>query len=72
MINEIVEWSGCNYIINQGTTEYEPLGTAMSMHDCNGCNRNSDCTVKQKTEVWEWNKEIEKDLVRKFNEMNGF
>ncbi len=30
----ILKWSGCNYYINQGNNEHEPLGTAQSIHDC--------------------------------------
>lgn len=71
-MNETVKWSGCNYYINQGANEHEPLGTAMSMHDCMGCKKFDFCTVKQDSEVWKWDTEIEKELCFKINLMNEF
>lgn len=56
------KWSGCNYYKNQGNNEHEPLGTAQSMHDCNGCKRFDSCKVKQDTPTWFWNEDIEKQL----------
>ncbi|OZB98128.1 hypothetical protein [Paenibacillus sp. XY044] len=65
-----VYWAGCNYWVNQGATEYEPIGTATSMHDCVGCEKTLYCTMKQVSDVWEWNEEIAKNLKHKSNEMH--
>lgn len=62
-----MKWAGCNYYVNQGNSEHEPIGTATSMHDCNGCEKIVSCPVAQDSEVWKWNKEIEKDLNEKWN-----
>lgn len=47
-------WSGCNYYINHGKNEFEPVGTATSMHDCDGCtgNKLEACTDKKTACVW--------------------
>lgn len=49
-------WSGCNYYINNGGNDNEPLGTAMSMHDCDGCAKLATCTAKKTTPVWPYDK----------------
>lgn len=59
---KITEWSGCNYYINQGNNEHEPVGTAQSMHDCIDCERISYCLVKQPTPTWEYSEEIKKQI----------
>jgi len=56
------KWSGCNYYINQGNIEHEPLGTAQSMHDCEWCERYDYCEAKFNTPIWFWNEEIEQRL----------
>jgi hypothetical protein len=62
-------WSGCNYYINRGTNEYEPLGTATSMHDCGGCENIDICDIKKSEDVWEYTDEIGKEMTVKWNEM---
>lgn len=32
-------FSGCNYYVNDGSNEYEPKGTATSMHECGNCEK---------------------------------
>lgn len=54
-----LNWSGCNYYINQGKTEIEPIGTATSMHDCGGCKYIRTCILKKQTPIWRWNEEME-------------
>jgi uncharacterized protein len=49
---DIPYWSGCNYHINHGNHEVEPVGTATSMHDCCGCEMIETCEVKKETPVW--------------------
>jgi len=56
--------SGCNYWINQGINEFEPIGTATSMHDCGDCKHLDICLVKKETDVWEYNKETHDELWR--------
>ena len=63
-----LKWSGCNYYINQGNNEHEPLGTAQSMHDCEWCERFDYCEAKLDTPTWFWNNEIESDLKSIINE----
>lgn len=55
-------YSGCNYYINSGSNEYEPKGTATSMHDCAGCDKLDMCILKKKEEVWPFNKDIEQKM----------
>jgi len=62
-------FAGCNRWINQGKNEHEPIGTATSMHDCNGCEHLAYCKLKKETEVWEWSEAIEKQMSKDFNEM---
>lgn len=62
-------WSGCNYYINRGKNEHEPIGTATSMHDCGGCEELDRCTIKQQELTWEWNEDIEVDLKTKWRKM---
>lgn len=57
-----LKWSGCNYYINQGNNEHEPLGTAQSMHDCNGCDRLDYCEANFDTPTWFWNGKINREL----------
>lgn len=45
-------WSGCNYYINRGNNEVEPVGTATSMHDCDVCDKIATCTDKKRQPVW--------------------
>lgn len=52
-----MKWSGCNYYINQGNNEYEPIGTAQSMHDCNACELDGNCPLQKDTETWEYTPE---------------
>ena len=62
------KWSGCNYYINQGKIEHEPLGTAQSIHDCEECERIGYCEANFDTPTWFWNNEIESDLKSIINE----
>lgn len=55
-------YSGCNYWINQGKNEFEPKGTATSMHDCEGCEDIKICGMKRKTDIWKYNEEIKEFL----------
>ena len=64
-------WAGCNYYVNSGLSEHEPIGTAQSMHDCEGCDKLPFCTIKKDTETWEFNEEIKKDMNKKMEEMNS-
>lgn len=66
-----MKWSGCNYHINQGNNEHEPIGTAQSMHDCDGCEKVNHCPVAQDEPTWKWNEEIEKDLQEKWKMFNS-
>lgn len=63
------KWSGCNYYINQGKNEHEPIGTAQSMHDCNGCESYNRCAMKKDNPTWFYNKEIEEELDILFDQM---
>ncbi|MEK4025399.1 hypothetical protein [Sporosarcina sp. FSL W7-1283] len=64
-------WAGCNYYINQGNNDHEPIGTATSMHDCGGCDRLNDCLIKMNTDTWEINDGIVKEMDRKWREMHS-
>jgi len=57
-----LKWSGCNYYVNQGNHEHEPLGTAQSMHDCEGCERLNYCEANFTTPTWFWNGKIDQAL----------
>lgn len=61
-------FSGCNYYVNRGQNKFEPVGTATSMHDCDGCKSLDYCKVKQKTEVWKYNDEIAEQLKKGWEE----
>ncbi len=58
-------WSGCNYTINRGNTDTEPVGSATSMHDCDFCEHLTYCTVKQANPVFRMTPEIDKELTDK-------
>lgn len=60
--DRLLKWAGCNYNINQGNNEHEPLGTAQSMHDCLECERFDYCKVKMDTPTWFWDEEIEEQI----------
>ena len=47
-----IKYSGCNFWINKGVNEYEPIGTATSMHDCEGCDKYESCNMKKDFDVW--------------------
>lgn len=64
-----IYWSGCNYWINRGKNEHEPIGTATSMHECDFCERLSYCTIKKIEPVWDHNSGIEFEMTLKWNEM---
>lgn len=55
-----MKFAGCNYHINQGNNEHEPVGTAQSMHDCVGCNIDGACILQKDTETWAYTSEHEK------------
>lgn len=64
-------YAGCNYWVNTGKVPGEPIGTALSMHDCDGCEHASLCPLKKPTELWEYSEDIAKEmdaLWRQFNE----
>lgn len=63
---DIEHWSGCNYYINQGKYDTEPLGTATAMHDCGNCEKVPFCLVKQPTRIFEMSNDIQKDLDMKW------
>ncbi len=63
-----MKFSGCNYWINQGKYPEMPLGTATSMHDCEGCEKLNYCLVSKDTEVWKYNKE---EMLKKWNKTVG-
>jgi len=46
------KWAGCNYWVNQGSCLEEPVGTATSMHDCEGCERAPSCPLQKETPTW--------------------
>lgn len=52
-----IYWAGCNYWVNQGTTEHEPIGTAQSMHGCDFCKFDGCCPIQKETETWEYTPE---------------
>ncbi|OPH61842.1 hypothetical protein BC351_00960 [Paenibacillus ferrarius] len=62
-------WSGCNRYVNRGSNEHEPIGTASSMHDCDGCEKLDICKIKQYVPVWKWTEEIEKQMELDWREM---
>jgi hypothetical protein len=47
-----MKWAGCNYWINQGKHPEEPIGTAASMHSCEGCDHEGSCLLQKENEVW--------------------
>lgn len=49
---EVEYWAGCNYYVNKGANEAEPIGTASSMHDCSGCEKVSYCKIKKAKPIW--------------------
>lgn len=48
----LMRWSGCNYWVNQGGHPLEPVGTATSMHGCDGCEHDGSCPLQKECEVW--------------------
>jgi hypothetical protein len=62
-------WAGCNRWINQGKNEFEPIGTATSMHDCDDCEKIDYCKLKKESDMWEWNEEIELQMTKDWKEM---
>lgn len=48
-------WAGCNYWVNQGQSEFEPVSTATSMHDCDACAKVGFCEDKKKAPIWRYN-----------------
>lgn len=62
-------YAGCNYWINRGKNEFEPIGTATSMHDCGNCEELNHCQLKKKTEIWEYNDNIKQQMNKDWNEM---
>lgn len=48
-------YSGCNYWKNYGANEFEPVGTATSMHECDDCHRVEYCLAKKEYDVWDFN-----------------
>lgn len=62
-------FSGCNYWKNRGINEFEPSGTATSMHECGDCVNLNRCKVKKTTELWPFNEEIEKQMNEDFRKM---
>lgn len=67
----IPHWSGCNYYIGQGNSEFTPVGTAQSVHDCMDCELISSCKMKQSTPIWLHDDEIKKKLDKEFEEMRS-
>lgn len=65
----VVYWAGCNRWVNRGANEYEPIGTATSMHECLSCERVPYCKLKKETDVWEWSEEIENKMSQDWREM---
>ena len=46
-----ITWSGCNFYRNTGKNEFEPIGSATSMHEClDTCNK--DCNMKRAFPIW--------------------
>lgn len=66
-----IKWSGCNYYIGSGKIWQEAVGTAQSMHDCEGCDRYDSCKVKQDTPVWFYNVDIRTKLDKLWKEMQN-
>lgn len=64
------KWAGCNFYINQGKIQHEPIGTAQSMHDCEGCEKYDKCLMKKDHPTWLYNKEVAEELDNLFNQMN--
>lgn len=59
-------WSGCNYHINRGNAETEPVGSASAMTDCDMCECFTLCEVKQLKPVFRMNAAIDQDINEKF------
>ncbi|KON87428.1 hypothetical protein AF332_11720 [Sporosarcina globispora] len=68
---EIKDWAGCNYYVNRGNNDCEPIGTATSMHDCLDCERIDYCKIKMSAPIWEINDERVKELNKKWREMHS-
>lgn len=62
-------WAGCSIYINQGLTKEEPLGTATSMIECDGCEAFDKCKLKKDTRTWFYNEHIHIDRIRLFREL---
>jgi len=52
-----VKWAGCNYSVNQGECPGMPVGTAWSMHDCDGCEHDGSCPLQKESAVWSYDEE---------------
>lgn len=66
-----IKYSGCNYYINKGNYPKEPLGTATSMHDCEGCEILDYYLVSQDAEIWKYDKDEMKEKWIKTIELQG-
>ena len=64
-----LEWAGCNYYKNQGTTPTTPKGTAQSLQCCTGCIYYDYCDMQQETPIWVITKEKEQELKEKFEKL---
>jgi hypothetical protein len=47
-----MNWAGCNYWVNQGKHPSEPVGTATSMHNCEGCEHDGSCPLQKEENIW--------------------
>jgi len=63
-----MKWSGCNYWVNQGKCLEEPIGTATSMHNCDGCAHDGSCPLQKENQMWPYDEDHDKRSTEVTNE----
>jgi hypothetical protein len=61
-VKDVKWWARCNYYKNKGNNEGEPIGTALSMHECGDCVDIKECLVKYPTPYWWLNDGVEEEI----------
>lgn len=58
-----MKFAGCTYWINTGKHPLKPIGTATSMHDCDGCVHNTHCPIQKDTLTWPLDANYDKQAI---------
>ena len=47
-----LKWSGCEFYVNNGIYDLEPIGTAQAMRSCLKCKKFETCDNKKDHPIW--------------------